>query len=234
MHTEIPADGQLDLSQRDLDSPYWTIGVFVFSLALFAWVRLVHARKLTQQFKCFVSARFVKQAIREEFVLSHSATLALGVNFIISAGLLLWLIVNEYGLLPPIFISFNEIALFFVCSSIVIGTYAVKTIGIRFTKFLLQADYGIEEYLFNTYLFNNMLGLFLVPVMIAIIFTNEAVADMLLPTAMISAGVFYVLRVFRGIITALGHGASPVYLFLYLCTLEILPLVAIYSVFVRN
>lgn len=232
-YTEFEPNSPLEFSKRETNSQYWTIAVFVLALALFAWVRLVHQRKLQQLFKCFISSRFVKQVMREELVLSHGASIVLAINFVIVTGLLLWLIL-PVNMLPPMLQNLNPIIHYILCIALVSIIYVVKTISIRIVHFIIKGDFGAAEYIYNLYLFNNMLGLFLMPLLIAIIFAPPQIGHVLLPASLIAVGVFYVLRLFRGVLTAIGYGAPPVYLFLYLCTLEILPLVVGYTWFMSK
>lgn len=233
-HESQPGTDTFDFSERGSGSPYWTIGVFLLSLMLFAWVRFAHARKLQQLFKCFLSARFVKQAMREELVLSHRASIALALNFTLMAGLLLQYLLTPLDAALNLFGDMPEPVIYLVCCGIIALTYLVKIIVTRIAQYIMETDSGINEYIYNVVLFNNMSALVLVPLLLGATYGATGAREVLIHAAWISLVIFYVIRLGRGILVALGSGTTLVYLFLYLCGLEILPLVVIYGWFMSK
>jgi hypothetical protein len=85
-----------------------------------------------------------------------------------------------------------------------------------------------RAYQLNTLLFNHITGIFLLPITIIAFYWDSIV--------ILNAGIIIVLLVtlyglYRGILTGLSDkNYNLFYLFLYLCTLEILPLLLIYKV----
>ena len=105
------------------------------------------------------------------------------------------------------------------------GVYTFKFLFIQFVGVVFNIYPVARQYAFNVYLLNNILGLLLIP-LVAIAYYSGGPAD----TWAIYAGialfiVFFVLRFLKSL--SIEDVIAPVnlmYLFLYLCTLEILPL----------
>jgi hypothetical protein len=229
--TTIASRIEMQPTERTANNDYWTVIVFLVALSSLAWMRVMHSRRFGQLLTSFVANRYVKQLIREEFVLSHGASIALTTNFILVGSLFVygaadyfdWNITGATG-----FTLYLQI-----CAAIV-ATYVAKVIFMRLVQFLFNADYGLVEGRFNVFLSNQMLGLVLLPIVLGITYMQPDVRYVLILLSVGLVGLLFVYRLFRGILTALSYNVSKFYLFLYLCTLEILPLVVLIKVFVSE
>jgi hypothetical protein len=84
-----------------------------------------------------------------------------------------------------------------------------------------------KEYLFNVFIFSQTTGIILFPFVICLQFTKYPSEWFLYPALIIWLG-FYALRMFRGfIISVTEQNIGIIYIFLYLCALEILPLLVL-------
>jgi hypothetical protein len=83
------------------------------------------------------------------------------------------------------------------------------------------------EFLFNMNIYNRILGLFLLPVNLIVAFTPLKDPEWVVAAGIFIIGFFYILLIFRGIKILMRKHFSIFYLILYLCTLEILPLLFI-------
>jgi hypothetical protein len=118
-------------------------------------------------------------------------------------------------------------------------TFAVVVIYFWAKKMAYQALGSIfidaadtSEFLFNMDNFNRGAGIILFPIVALIAYfpaENPAFAVFL---GVLTAGVFYAMLLKRGISILLKKQFPIFYLFLYLCTLEILPLLLIYKIVV--
>ena len=92
-------------------------------------------------------------------------------------------------------------------------------------SFVFDKPLLANEYTFTIFLVNQMAGIAFIPVIIFIAYGNSFLAH-----AFIHIGIFlmilaFAVRLWKGTVAALsGSGTTLFYLFLYLCTLEILPL----------
>jgi hypothetical protein len=116
---------------------------------------------------------------------------------------------------------------------ILIGLLSAVFVFIHlFLGFMFTSALTGEKSLFNTYLsqtWTNMLSFSLLFFMLALIWVLNPSFNHLMSQLFIYLLIaFYLFRFIKLLITSLGAGVRWYYLFLYLCTLEILPMVLIY------
>ncbi len=125
--------------------------------------------------------------------------------------------------------------LFLICAMSVSLVYFVKLIVISFLGYILKADQQVKEYFFNIFLINNFIGLLFLPLVIIMAYLPGAPPETIIKTGV---GLFFasmIYRALRGVVIGSGNiNFSLYHLFLYLCTLEILPLVVLIKLFVSK
>jgi hypothetical protein len=210
---------------------YWPVLVLLFSLILLVYLRVNSARRFFQIIRAFFSLSYTRQLVREEYRLNKGTSIALIALFIITSSIFLFNLNSYYGFFKfsiPGYLSFLVI-----CSAVLL-VYFFK-IGINMLlSFIVNESERIDEYIFNVFMMNKAIGFFLFPVVIALQYVHVE-TYYLLVSGLVIALFFYSIRIFRGfVIGYAGKGISVFHLFLYLCTLEILPLVVLIKLLVTK
>ena len=111
--------------------------------------------------------------------------------------------------------------------AIVITTiYAVKFAAINLVGYVFQVQKEAKELMMSVFLFCNALGLFMLPLVICLSFVKQVSPLVFIYTGIAIIGSFILIRIVRGILIGLkSPRVSKFYLFMYLCTLEILPFI---------
>ena len=115
-----------------------------------------------------------------------------------------------------------------VCALGVSIIYMVKLISLNFMGFILKTERTVKEYFYNILLINNFIGILLVPIILAVAYFPQF--DKI---NLIKVGIFLYLaafgyRVVRGMLIGVAvSGYSFFHIFLYFCSLEILPFLII-------
>lgn len=218
---QIPAPGQPD-------NTFLTI-VLLVGIGILAWLRYHNRRFLVQLFGALVNINFFRQQLREEEgVFKWQSALVLLVSLIITAVFgticLLELGINWAGSVHMLFFS-----LLFGIALFHIG----KTLLITATGFALGFGRLAFGNVYFNYLFYNVTGLLLLPIVVAGMYLSAIPAAAL---AKVGLGVLaFVLAVrlarlfFKGMRQT---NISLLHFILYLCSLEILPLVVLYKVLI--
>jgi hypothetical protein len=188
------------------------IPLFFGCLVAIAWVRVNYGRRIPQLFSDLINVRLMRQTMREELVLSHRASIAVSSIFVVQFSLLLYLWEVRSGVSIASGTGFN---LFWKLVVLVVLVYFVKIMLLRIIQWVIEGDFSLNEYIHTIFLSNKVLFS---------LFTDYQGSQFLLIVALASVGLMYVFRLFRGAGNALMQGIRPVYIILYLCTLEILPL----------
>jgi hypothetical protein len=120
-------------------------------------------------------------------------------------------------------------SVYLICLGIVIGYFFAKRLIYYILGVLTESKAEVQEYLFSITVFNRVLGLFLLPVTATIAFVPLSQVEPILVVGLAIIGIFYLMSLIRGAKIFLKKHFSISYLILYLCTLEILPLLLIYN-----
>jgi hypothetical protein len=83
----------------------------------------------------------------------------------------------------------------------------------------------INEYLHNVYVYNKILGIFLLPITFAAFYTSDNMAEILLIAAILFYIFSLIFKIIRGFQIIIKNDVFIFYSILYLCTLEILPII---------
>jgi hypothetical protein len=221
----------VELEMIDRSEQYWPFWVLLILLSLFALIRISYNNKFKNLSSAFVNSRYMKQMLREELVLTHPFSLFLTIQYAVTTGFLLysWMMVRSFHFLPV-----DGWRLFLFISGAILLFMVVKTILTVLIQFLIGADGGQTENRYNFLLFSQLSGVILLPFAVL---TQYGPAALLEPAiyggAFIVAGV-YVYRLFRSFSVGLSSGSTAFHLFLYLCTLEIIPLIVLIRVLVTE
>jgi hypothetical protein len=126
--------------------------------------------------------------------------------------------------------GFNKsYSVFLACFALIVIYFLAKRIVYFILGVLTENKAEVQEYIFSITVFNRALGVFLLPVTTIIAFIPIKKVEILLFFGMAIILIFYILSLSRGIKIFLKKQFSILYLILYLCTLEFLPLLLIYN-----
>lgn len=208
---------------------FFITGVLLISFTLFVWLYVSHRKRLNQIISGFYINRFANQLTREEFNLSNRVSVFLSVLFVLTLTLFISEI-NQYFSLKML--SSNILVSYLTIATFILLIYGVKVFGIRLLGNLFQTTKEGADNILLVFLFGNTLGLFLLPIVISIAFIKQISPFVFIYIGISIIIIFILIRIVRGIIIGLNSPRfSNFYLFLYLCTLEILPFVILAKLF---
>ena len=219
---------QLPVREKKELNTDWITVLFIVALVLFATVRISSTRYIRFLFQSVINYTTSFRLFREKkYPIPHGAT-QLDIIFYFIFSLFIYQVEEIFNLE---FASQN-ILLFLITFGSVLSYFFLKKVLYYAVGLMFESVSETNEYLFNIDIFNRSLGIVLFPIVALI---NYYPADN--PLIMVYAGllatvVFYILLLQRGANILLKKQFSIFYLFLYLCTLEILPLLLIYKVVV--
>jgi hypothetical protein len=205
--------------------------ILLVSFTVFVWLYAANRKRLNQVVRAFYVSRFTNQLGRDELTLGNRVTISLSVLFVVTFSLFISQVAEYYH-----YINAGERTVFFFkTASVICIAYLVKVAAVRFFGFVFQNQKEAADYSLMIFLFCNTLGLFLLPVVICMAFVRNVSPMVFIYTGACIFGIFLLIRVLRGVLIGLNSvKVSRFYLFLYLCTLEILPFVVIVKLFMIN
>ena len=209
------------------NNPDWLVGVLVLAFFLFATVRLIFNKYLSQLAQATINYSTFTRVFRERYFHLFHASFRLDVIFNLIMALFVYQFLSAYKINFGITSSFY---VYLICLGIVIGYFTVKKVLYTLAGIMTESKAEVQEYLFSITVYNRVLGLFLLPVTAIIAFAPHYEPEPILFTGLGIILIFYMLSLLRGAKIFLKKHFSISYLILYLCTLEFLPLLLIYNI----
>ncbi|MCW3071878.1 MAG: hypothetical protein JWO44_1768 [Bacteroidetes bacterium] len=214
-----------------LTSYDYLVALILFvSFCTFVWLYVSNAKKLNQLVRGFYVNRSGGQLSRDEYSASNRVGFLLSLLFLFTIPLFIGQVIEYTG----IDLKMGRIAMY---STIALGlmlTYLVKYITIRLSGFIFKVGKEALDYSTAMLIFVNILGLFMLPVVTCLEFVKQVNPLVFIYTGVFFLAGFLCIRLLRGIVIGFSSNrVSKFYLFLYLCTLEIVPFVILVKLFMR-
>lgn len=206
---------------------FWQTALLLFALFLIAFVKAFSNNRFKQTAKALLNYSVSQEITREEKVFFHRANLMLVANYVIVVSLFIYYLLEQ---LSPSVLKNTSIILLLMLGVIVL--YCIKYLFSKVLFFVFNNTGLSVEYIFNISLFNNLLGILLLPSLFFIYFSDFQDDVIISYIAIPSIFISFIMRVVRLFVLGNNKGISYLYIFLYICTLEILPLVVLYRFFI--
>ena len=210
-------------------NPDWfTIILFIVVFG-FMWIRVFYLKILRQIINAFFSTSVTNQIVRDENILIQRASVMLSVLFYMVAALFLYQVSITFEWQSNwLTDGFSRLIIF---AFFIAFAYSVKMIVLKLMGYLLDIDRQVATYIFNIFLMNNVLGMFLLPVVMVIAYVYTPYSQTLLITALLVIGTTFLYRLVRGVFIGMSIPRFSIfYLILYLCAFEIAPLALIFKI----
>ena len=198
--------------------------IFLISVSLVAAVKVLHPRDLKDHMLGLVDYKYVSNTFKSDTSKLPIALLLLSVN----AGLMYALLVfqlksyYQYNLLEtdsPFLEYLLIVGMLFVF-------YLAKRVVVFLTGFIFQDYLVCKRINADVSAVYRSFGLLLILLTLYIQYGTYFNVKVLIGTTILSS-IFAIYQEMRGVLIAFSNKISPLYIILYLCTLEILPLVVL-------
>ena len=226
-HLLHPSNHEAKLLNRF--SPDWLFPIILLVLAIYAVLRIFYSKYFSQMIMAFINNNLTNQIVRDENLLLQRASIYLSVVFNLIAAMFLYLISIRLGWeLGGLAEGWKR---FLFLAGLVSAIYALKFLVLKIAGWLFDSEREMSVYIFNIFLINNVLGMALLPFVCLMAYNQALGINFLIILCVVLAGLAFLYRLFRGLTVGLSAASfSPLYLFLYLCTLEIAPLMVVWRI----
>jgi Domain of unknown function (DUF4271) len=208
---------------RSNDAFFYLVAILVL---LLAFLKYFYGRYFANLFRVFFNTSLRQNQITDQLLQAKLPSFLFNIFFVISGGIYTYLLLAHYGLFKP---DDRWIAVF---SSIVLMglLYFIKYCTLKFTGWITGLTEVVDIYVFVIFLINKIIGIFLVPFIVILAFSDTQIVAIATLVSVICIGIFLLLRFFRsyGLIQN-QLKISKFHFLLYIISLEILPLMLIYK-----
>jgi hypothetical protein len=213
--------GPLAINRQSTD---WITAIFFAGLIILAWIQSSYPKRFLQIFKAMLQSHHINQLEREGNLFRERINLGLGFIYFTISSVFIFQLFDRFIVLPTGLSNILFTAIIFGC---LLLYQLLKSTIIYTTGIIFETREYARQYQLNTLIFNNIIGVTLFPIAIVALYWNST-AYLIIGSVLVLLLALY--RLIRNFLTGMGNkGYNLFYLFLYLCTLEILPLVLLYK-----
>jgi len=195
-------------------------------LLLLAFLKYFYNRYFTNLFRVFFNTSLRQSQLTDQLLQAKLPSLFFNLFFGISGGIYVYLLLSHYQLVR----TGNSLLLIFFSVAVMGLVYFLKFCTLKFTGWITGFEEVTNTYVFVIFLINKIIGIFLVPFIIIISFSDPGIVKIAVLVSLMSIGIFLLLRFFRsyGLIQN-QLKINRFHFFLYIMGIEILPLLLIYK-----
>jgi hypothetical protein len=229
---EVVNQTKIQQQEKSISSGYdWVTFTLIAILLLIGWTRLFFKKYFVSLIKSFQSYNYAYSLFLEKNSLTARASLILNFTFFITTGLFLFQTLHYYGYTLPLSHAFQQ---FLFLSAFSLAWYIWNYLMTEFTGFVFLREQSFLEYLHNYNIYRKILGVILFPLVFILAYISPEYKPIFIIMGAALFGIVYFTHILRGLQIFMKKKVSIYYLILYLCALEILPLVVLYEVFIRE
>ena len=196
------------------------------TIALLAFVKIAFPKYFTNMFGLFFQTSLRSKQTRDQLLQNTFASLLMNFLFIACGGIYIALVVQIKG-----WVSVNFWWLIVYSISILAIIYIIKFGFLRFIGWVFNTKEAANSYIFIVFLSNKIIAVSLIPFLLVLAFTGGQIAEV---SFIISLFFIVAMLLYRYLVSLTSVQSdlkiNPLHFFLYLCTMEILPLLLIYKV----
>jgi len=213
--------GEGDLLRPTFDWVFWLF--MLFNVFAIAYIRTLHPRYFGVLFRTGIYNRQLYQNIQDDLKLNGAGSVLLTISYFNCIAIITSsLIFPDSPVWVPLAFLVGIVVIFLLKYSL------IKSIG-----YLSQTREGTSEHWINHLIFFQISGILITPVLCFTHFLSQSVQYRVMLMLAILVGIMIFIREIQSFIRAIRVRVSLLYIILYLCTLEIIPLVVIIKALVK-
>ncbi len=220
----------LNIQTRNFISNDWILVVLLLTFFTLGWIRYFYGKVYLQSVRAVVSYRDSRRLFIEQNGLVKRISMTLNLVFFINFSLFLELALNYHN---PQLNASNRFTMFLLVMAFLGAFIILKSIIYWVLGYLFNASAITKEYVYNSSIYNKLAGIAYLPLILAIPYVNVISQSALINTGFILFLLLYFLQLARGVQIIFKNNSSVFYTILYLCTIEILPMLVLYKLVIN-
>ena len=202
----------------------WIVEIIIALLFYTALLNLFLGNEMRSVLQAFYNRNALSQTEKESGLINSWAFIGLFILFSLSFGLLLYQLTAYYH----VYYSVTGFRLFLVISLSIALLFILKFLVLKLIGFLFDAGSLVSEYIYILNLTYFTIAFLLLAVVICISLISERFVPLLLTVTLIITTVIFVWQYLRNSVgMAANFRFHKFYLFIYLCALEISPVLVL-------
>ena len=215
------------MPERTPNSKDMIFYILLATVMILAIIRIIFTRYIRSLFVLFFQTSFRQNQTRDQISQNSMASLLMNVIFILCSGIYISLMTNYFDANN---LSFTTLVIYGCIAVSVI--YFFKFIFLSLLGWIFNTKEMIQSYNFVVFLLNKIIGVCLLPFLWLIAFSTDGIKQVAVTISVCLLILLFVYRYIVGIsIARKGIQVNALHFFLYLCCVEVLPLMLLFKVF---
>ena len=207
--------------------PDWYFIIIILAFSSIAWARIVYGKFFNSLWLSAYSYQIATKSYREQGVVHKKFGIGLDFLYLISGSLFFYLL--NLFLFPG---SLFSKGIIFVFQAFLVLSFLIfiRVIIMRLTAHIFVQSELFLGFLYHYFLYNKVIGIVILPFLLAVPYTNGILQEILMFTGISMIIAVYILRLIRAATYVFKNVVLLFYLILYLCILEILPILVVIKI----
>jgi len=204
----------------------WFFFFIFLDLALLGWIRMSFGASFERTLEAAFNFQTAVRMYNDNSQLQRQLDSILNVFFFLNIAFLLLLLENHFKVFP---FGLEGFVLFLLNFSALLAYFLLRAALMGISGFLFNSSNIFREYSYHISNYNKMAGIVSAPFLLALVYTPENIRNYLFWFVLALILLIYILRIIRGLIFSWKRNIFIFYMFLYLCALEIVPLLLLFK-----
>ena len=205
---------------RQESSISWLPVILLLSLFTFSWLKIMYQKYILQVVLSIVNYQVALRLLRERNVLFRNMSIGLNFVFILNLAVFIYFLFENFKIRPYFTIPILNYLVY--CVGVIVF-FNLKNFVCILLGIIFKYQEEFSEYIHNENLFNKNIGLLLFPIVVLFPYVPDIYKQFVLFAGIFFFGIMILLRTLRGFQIIIRKGVSKFYMILYLCAIEILP-----------
>lgn len=212
--------------EKNKNTNSWETILLLIALFLIAFTKAFSPTRFQQIFKSLFSYYSAQEVVREEKVFFHRANFSMFFLFVLTSSLFIGNVFGQ-GYFEALSV-FNYLQI----AAVILLIYFIKFTSSSILATVFSVSGMVSTYIFNVLIYNYLAGLLLLPCLVLMYyspFNPSVILNYIIIPLLIIILTFRLLRLY---VIGRENSVLNFYIILYICTLEILPLVVLGKIFI--
>ena len=217
--------GLLMMERVQAFPPAWFFFLIFALIGFLAWTRSYYGNVVLQSFQAATNYQVTFRLFKDNSVLQKQQDQILYLFYFLNMAFMLYLLEMRFHIQPY---ELHGVTLYLFNLALLAGTFMARIVLLHTAGMLFDRTDMFREYLYNIFIFNKLTGIVILPLLPLMAYTSGWIQPVVYWAALVVVFLIVLLRVTRSVVFSLRKDISIFYMFLYLCALEIVPLILLY------
>ncbi|MFW5821166.1 MAG: DUF4271 domain-containing protein [Bacteroidota bacterium] len=205
-------------------TPDWVLYFTIVALSILAWLKLIYLKFVVNLFRSSLDYQLSIKVFQDPGLIQKRIFVFLNFFYYLTAGVFIYLVLDYFNYNP---LDLKDLRLLMAVTGLIIAYSLFRYLMMKLTGYLFKRQELFAKALFHNFIYNKILGIIIIPFILLIAYTRGFYQDISVYTGIFVFSVINIFRIVRLIKFLLKSVVLIFYFILYLCTLEIIPLLVI-------